>query len=267
MEFSDSPSLPRIIDVAAPSAFRTDSLRSASAWTWANASPVLQLVAVSPTTYWLPTRSSEPLMKALPSARRHTSRARSGPRCAPGARPMSVSSRAARRSATMFRKGDCSRPVASPCLSVSSKMASPVELEKPASTIESRSVSASTCRVRRSCHAMTNPVATAAMTSSAVAVRHRRGAVPALGAGARRPQPHPLAMGPPVSAPTSVGRAPSRAPRPRGRCAGTSPRRRPWARRSRSDRRVPRSRSTREGPREAGAPRRAPANRAWDRTS
>ena len=150
IDASDSPSLPLICVTAVLSAVRTTSRLAASTCTCAKSAPVAQLVAVRPMTYLAPSRLTDPAMAARPPARAHASRALSGLTGSPDVRPISVRICAMRRSGMMFRNGDCSRPTASPCRSVSSKIGSPVEFEKPVRTTESRSVSASTRRERPS---------------------------------------------------------------------------------------------------------------------
>jgi hypothetical protein len=75
---SDSPSLPRNVTAAASSAFSTASLPAASSCAWASTSPVSQVTAFRPITYWLPSPAIEPVTMALLPVRWHTSRVTSG---------------------------------------------------------------------------------------------------------------------------------------------------------------------------------------------
>src|SRR5713101_2721345 len=77
-EASDSPSLVLMEEAALSRALRTSSLLGASACSFASVSPVLQLTASRPTTYWLHKREIEPRSSALVPVRKQISRAISG---------------------------------------------------------------------------------------------------------------------------------------------------------------------------------------------
>ena len=69
IDASDSPSFPRMLDAALPTAERTPSLEVAVTCSRASESPVAQLVASSAITYWLPSDVIEPLSRAFMCSR------------------------------------------------------------------------------------------------------------------------------------------------------------------------------------------------------
>ncbi len=138
---SDSPSLPRRLDAAFPSAFSTSCLLAASSCSLASVSPLLQPTASTPITYCPPKFEMDPSRNALLPVRIQSSRAISRVIRSFEGRPMRRSVSSTLRSDRILRKGDCPSCTPSACFSASSKRGSPVEFVKSASTTVSFSVS------------------------------------------------------------------------------------------------------------------------------
>src|SRR5713226_178565 len=167
----DSPSLPRILETALPSAESTCSLLEACACSCARESPVWQLIAFSVRTYCEPRLATDPERVALLPARKQSSRARSEVRRSLGERPMKPSVSCTREEGITRRKGDCSRSTASACFNVPSNTGSPVVLAKSARTTVSFSVSFAARAGRKYRAAAIN--ATRIPTAAGTTTRHR----------------------------------------------------------------------------------------------
>ena len=68
-EASDSPSFPRNLEAASPSNLRTCSFPFAATCSSASTSPLRQLTAFKPRTYWLPKLEMGPLIAAALAVR------------------------------------------------------------------------------------------------------------------------------------------------------------------------------------------------------
>src|ERR1700745_239104 len=160
----DSPNLPRSRKAAWSSVLRTSSLPEARACSSARLSPVLQLEALRPITYWLPKLEIEPASIALLPVRWHNSRVRSWVSLSLAGLPINRRVSWTFCAGRTLRKGDCDSCTDRACFKASSKTASPVVLVKSARTIVSFSVSTGAGARERRYRPPTNP----AMSSSAI---------------------------------------------------------------------------------------------------
>src|ERR1017187_2211065 len=88
---SDSPTRVRNLLAISLSTFSTSSFRAACTCCSSNTSPLRQLRARKPRTYWLPRRAIEPSSTAALAVRSQISLASSGVRCASGGWPIKLS--------------------------------------------------------------------------------------------------------------------------------------------------------------------------------
>src|SRR6266852_6467498 len=170
MDDSDSPSFPRKLDAALPTAGSTSSLVAAVICSLARESPLAQFRASSATTYWLPSAAIDPLSMALMFSRSQISRATLPVTRSSAARPINWSALRIVLSGTMFRYGDCSSCTASACFRVPSNTGSPVVFTKSARRMESFSVSFWVERDRQ----YNPPPNKAAITTTAAAITANR---------------------------------------------------------------------------------------------
>ena len=132
-----SPSLPRMVAAALPSASSTFSLSGAWACSLTISSPVAVFWAVSVITYCLPRLAIVPVRMAFTPSRTPISRAISGVTMVPSGLPRYLTLCARCCWLTMSMTGDCSRSICNAWLRVVSNTGSPVWFMKSARMIES----------------------------------------------------------------------------------------------------------------------------------